>query len=426
MTKLKNKGFLKLTALFIAVLFAHSAVMAESVPPFAAVTSSPAAVYFQVYSINFSGLPDNPLQIECPEDISTYTDINECTAEISDGLNLVVTGGPLASLTWEMAGATEGASRRTGINQIESYIFNEGTTIINYTASDNTGNTVSCSFTVTISDNQVPKLVSAPESITVEAGENECGATVSWDEPVVVDNCTPTNQILKTNTHISGSFFPVGTTTVRYTLDDGMATTKVTYSFTVTVTDRAAPVITAPANITVNCGEPLPRIYSSLTEFTDAGGAATDNCQLKASSFTLKSQTQSSQTCPYTVTRTYQISDVYNNVERVEHLVYVGEGAEPEPQQQVTLKSGMAGTITANNTGNWNETTTWDLGRVPLPDDDVVIANGVTVSVTTVTSCKTIEIQGGGKLEILTGGDLTCTQNVNLTIPENEIGRAHV
>ncbi|KAF0238990.1 MAG: HYR domain-containing, partial [Prolixibacteraceae bacterium] len=412
MTKLKNKGFLKLTALFIAVLFAHSAVMAESVPPFASVTSSPAAVYFQVYSINFSGLPDNPLQIECPEDISTYTDINECTAEISDNLNIIVTSGTLASLTWEMTGANTDASRRTGINQIESYIFNEGTTIVNYTARDKSGTTVSCSFSVTISDNQVPKIVSAPENIAVEADENECGATVTWDEPVVVDNCTPDYQILKTSTHVSGSFFPVGTTNVTYILDDGMATTQVVYSFTVTVTDRAAPAVTAPENITVNCGEPLPRIYSSFKEFTEAGGAATDNCQLKASSFTLKSQTQSSQICPYTVTRTYQVSDVYNNVGTVEHLIFVGEPIkepiiEPVKEEIVTLKSGMAD-FTAALSGNWSEPATWGGGAVPGSGDNVTIPAGITVNIDqNVTNLASLTISGILQFEALTARTLS-------------------
>ncbi len=354
MTKQKHTGVLKLAAVIIAVLMAHSGSFSESAPAWYAVSSFNPSVFSPVAFTDTVHNPNAPLQIECPEDISTYTDINECTAEISNSLILNVTEGTLFSLTWVMTGANVDASPRTGINQIESYVFNEGTTIVTYTAKDKFRNSFTCTITVIISDNQVPKLVSAPENITVSSDDNECGALVSWTEPDVIDNCTPSYQIKKICSHVSGSFFPVGTTKVSYILDDGMATTQVVYPFTVTVTDRVAPVLTAPENITLNCGDFLPRIYSNFNEFIAAGGNATDNCNIKASSFTFLSQKQSNPTCPYTLTRTYQISDVYNNIGKVEHLIFVGEEAPKAEIVPVTeaeteaiqpgsnfLKSGM-------------------------------------------------------------------------------------
>jgi hypothetical protein len=395
LTKLKHNGVLRWTAVFIAVLMAHSGAFSESATPYVAVSSNHSGIFSPVQPADTVSNPNALLQIECPEDISTYTDLNECTADISNSLNVTVKAGTLASLTWEMTGANDDASRRSGINQIESYVFNEGTTTVTYTAKDKLNNTVTCTFTVIVSDNQVPKFVTVPENITVTADPGECGAHVTWSEPDVEDNCATPGQILKTSTHASGSFFPLGATQVTYIIDDGMAATQATYSFTVTVTDKVAPVLTAPGNITVNCGEVLPRVYAGFNEFVAAGGTATDNCTIKASSFTYVSQTQNRQTCPYTVTRTYQISDVYNNVAKVEHLLFVGEGVEPqpEPKESVTLKSGMAD-YTATQNGPWNDPATWGNSGPPVSGDNVIIPAGITVTVTAPAACTNIAISG--------------------------------
>ena len=108
----------------------------------------------------------SPLQMQCPENISTYTDIDDCSADISFGLNPVISGGNVSSLTWQMTGATEENSPSSGINQINNYVFNEGVTFVRYTATDDQGSSVSCSFTVVVSDNQAPRLT-APENISI-------------------------------------------------------------------------------------------------------------------------------------------------------------------------------------------------------------------------------------------------------------------
>ena len=47
---------------------------------------------------------NDTIQIECPEDISTYTDINECSADISHNLNLLSPDSLLKKLTWKGLG----------------------------------------------------------------------------------------------------------------------------------------------------------------------------------------------------------------------------------------------------------------------------------------------------------------------------------
>ncbi|MGC9354648.1 MAG: HYR domain-containing protein, partial [Mariniphaga sp.] len=359
-------------------------------------------------------------QLECPDDISTYTDINSCSSFIAGGLNPGFDETEVVALTWEMFGATSDASPAQGINLIDDYTFDEGATIITYTATGTDGTTSSCTFTVTISDNQVPRLESIPADITVEAAAGACAATVYWIEPTATDNCTPPHLINKESTGSPGDEFPVGTTRVYYTAYDAMGNESQPGSFTITVKDAEPPVLSLPADVTVACGDPLPAPWETLQQLFSAGGSSTDNCTLDESSFRLLSETPSSTVCPYTLTRVYRIADTSGNTTTAEHRIFVeGEGEIIQPEEEVQLKSGMAETITATSTGNWNLPGIWDLGRIPLPDDVVVIANGVTVTVNTAEVCNTLNINGEGKLEIISGGSLDCNHNLNLTIPPN-------
>jgi hypothetical protein len=78
------------------------------------------------------------------------------------------------------------------------------------------------------------------------------------------------------SSHQSGDFFPVGTTTVTYTVVD-QAGNQGSCSFTVTVNDTEAPVITCPANIVVSQDPALcPNVCGAVVNFADA--TATDNC----------------------------------------------------------------------------------------------------------------------------------------------------
>jgi hypothetical protein len=167
LTKLKHKGILNLTAVIIAVMLTNLAAVAESVLPYVAVSLYPEQVYLQDSSTTISG---NALQIGCPEDISTFADINECTAEISNGLNVTITAGTVASLTWRMTGATKDKSPTSGINQIGKYTFNTGVTFVDYTATDVTGKRWECSFTVVVVDNQFP-ILTAPKNITIHCND---------------------------------------------------------------------------------------------------------------------------------------------------------------------------------------------------------------------------------------------------------------
>ncbi|MDQ3111204.1 MAG: HYR domain-containing protein [Bacteroidota bacterium] len=141
--------------------------------------------------------------------------------------------------------------------------FPIGNTTVNYTSTDGV-NSSTVSFTVTVMDAESPVISNLP-AVTVNNDAGQCGAIVTWTAPTVTDNCTAMLTI--TQSHNSGDFFPIGSTTVTYTVTDGINTT--TSPFIVTVTDAEAPVISGcPPNITACEG---------VVTFGNAP-TATDNC----------------------------------------------------------------------------------------------------------------------------------------------------
>ncbi len=125
--------------------------------------------------------------------------------------------------------------------------FPKGTTPVNCTVTDASGNPGNCSFNVTVNDTQPPSLM-CPMNISQPNTLNQCGAVVNYDAPKVTDNCPGAGAA--TCTPPSGSFFPKGTTPVNCTATDASGNSA-GCSFTVTIVDTQPPSITCPGNITV-------------------------------------------------------------------------------------------------------------------------------------------------------------------------------
>ena len=141
-------------------------------------------------------------------------------------------------------------------------VFPIGTTVQEYTVTDGAGNVFTCSFNITINDNEFPQLTSCPSDITVNTGMTTCMTPVSWSLPVASDNCSG---VTMTANYPSGSLFPVGVTNVVYTATDAGGNS-VSCSFNVEVIDNVIPV--APV---------LEDVYTSCEVSLDAP-TATDNC----------------------------------------------------------------------------------------------------------------------------------------------------
>ena len=104
-----------------------------------------------------------------------------------------------------------------------------------------------CEVAIEVSDEELPA-ITCPADVVATANPNTCTVAVSWAPPVPTDNCP--DPVL-TSTHNPGDQFPVGTTTVTYTVTD-CGGNVVTCSFDVTVEDPGGNVtLECPADITV-------------------------------------------------------------------------------------------------------------------------------------------------------------------------------
>ena len=103
---------------------------------------------------------------------------------------------------------------------------------VTVTADDGHGNTASDTVVFTVNDNTPPVFTSCPVNITREA-TCPTGAIATYATPTATDNCGVAT-VTRTTGPASGSVFPIGTTTVVHTADDGHGNTA-TCTFTVTV-----------------------------------------------------------------------------------------------------------------------------------------------------------------------------------------------
>ena len=199
----------------------------------------------------------------CPQTANgaAYSDttdpvISACPANV--GPQAMDAGQCGAVITWidptvsdDCAGGSIVRSDATDLNSGD--LFPAGTTTIEYTATDEAGNTAVCSFNITINpDAENPTIPDCPTNIgpmAMDAGQ--CGATANWTEPTAADNC-PNPTITKSDATglTNGGLFPAGVTTIEYTAEDAVGNTALC-SFTVTVdADAENPTIPdCPPNI---------------------------------------------------------------------------------------------------------------------------------------------------------------------------------
>ena len=184
-------------------------------------------------SFDVTVIDKEPPTINCPDDITVDNSPGQCFAAVS----------------WQVSGVNDNCGVASIMSTHEpGDIFPVGVTTVEYIISDAEGNTVECSFNVTVEDNEDPQVLACPSNIVISTDPGQCSAVVNWEPPTTVDNCS---SIIAGSTHTPGALFPLGTTTVLYGILDG-AGNGTTCVFTVTVVDEEAPTMECPADITVS------------------------------------------------------------------------------------------------------------------------------------------------------------------------------
>lgn len=178
--------------------------------------------------------------VSCPADIVMNNTSGFCGASV---FYAVPTTSDNCGVNW-MA-QTDGTGYTAG------NLYPIGTTVQEYTVTDNSGNTASCMFDVTVIDAEAPFLTGCPANMTVYTTKaNQCEAKADWNEPQATDNCPG---VTVTQDHWSGEYFGLGTSTVNYSATDFAGNT-VSCSFTITVIDVVNPTISVSADgTTLTC-----------------------------------------------------------------------------------------------------------------------------------------------------------------------------
>jgi len=141
--------------------------------------------------------------------------------------------------------------------------FPIGETTITWTATDPSGNSVSATQLVTVTDTTRPEIL-APADIEREASSEE--TAVELGEATASDAVGPV-----TVTSDAPAAFPVGETAVTWTATDA-AGNSASGTQKVVITDTVAPAVTAPADITAEAGSGIGDIGEATA--TDAVGVA--------------------------------------------------------------------------------------------------------------------------------------------------------
>jgi hypothetical protein len=92
-----------------------------------------------------------PVFVSCPSSITNApTNSAGCTGNVVTVNPVVTDNCNLNSLVWILSGATSGSSASTGINYLNTHNFATGVTTVTYTATDASGNSSVCSYTITV------------------------------------------------------------------------------------------------------------------------------------------------------------------------------------------------------------------------------------------------------------------------------------
>jgi hypothetical protein len=264
-----------------------------------------------------------PVLENCPGSITVGNDVDKCGSNVF----------------WTAPTATDNCASNVTVTQsstpagfVSGSLFPVGTTMITYVANDGNGNTISCTFNITVTDMQTPTAVCQDITIDLDASGNATIVAADVDGGST-DNCPAdlTFEISEDDFNCSN----VGDNNVTLTVTDGNSNVS-TCVATVSVRDVSAPVITTcPANVTVNdCDDVVPSMTGQLV--------ATDNCGLASVTQNPVAGTDFGQVNGNSVIVTFTVTDVNGNTSTCTNTITIVDDVKP-------VLENCPGSITVGN-----------------------------------------------------------------------------
>ncbi|WP_410005864.1 M36 family metallopeptidase [Aequorivita nionensis] len=321
---------------------------------------------------------DIPPTIACPADITVNNDAGMCGAIVNFP---VAVGFDNCSVTVSQTGGLASGSA-----------FPVGVSTVEFTATDGSGNTEVCSFTITVVDNEAPTMVC--QNITIQLDEFGNASIIAADvDGGSIDNCGIASLSVSPSTFDCSD---VGDNPVVLTVTDIHGNSN-TCTAIVTVEDVTPPLAVCQ-NITVE----LDPVTGTITiTGADLDGGSTDACGIDT--YTLDIDTfDCSNVGENTVVLT--VTDVNGNISTCTAIVTVEDNTNPELVcQDFTLELGADGTATldpndviASNTDNCGigtiavDITEFSCADIGAPITVQVFASDVNGNLSTCTAVVTV------------------------------------
>lgn len=250
---------------------------------------------------------DDPFLTNCPSDITLTMDNSGGTCLVSYTVPEVI--------------AMDGCSDATVTNDSPGN-FPLGNTTVTYTATDGCGNTSTCSFSVTVLDNN-PLSVTCPPNIS-----NTTACDISEIPPydiieflsaggTITGNCSgSTNQTLSSSDAIVSNSCPIIINRTYTAMDD--SNNSGSCMQTITIIDDTNPTFTAPPTIEVDCG------MIQDTSITGAPTNVIDNCDTNPTITYIDSDPTyftSGCTGEYSLIRSWIVTDACMNADTISQTI---------------------------------------------------------------------------------------------------------
>ncbi|MBX7052849.1 MAG: HYR domain-containing protein [Flavobacteriales bacterium] len=256
---------------------------------------------------------DEVPSIVCPADITQTADAGVCEAQVNVDTPTVSDNCAVASVVNDYNGTSDASD-----------IYPVGITPVTFTVTDIHGNTSVCTMNIVVTDNEAP-VVTCPTNINQTADPAVCQANVIVPAPAVADNCAIASIINDyNNTSDASDIYPVGTTTVTFTVTDIHGNSSVC-SMDITITDDEQPVITCPLDITADNDSSLCEAFITVPAIT-----AADNCAVASMVNDYNNTADASDIYPVgTTTITWTVTDIHGNVSTCAQTIVVNDPELP-------------------------------------------------------------------------------------------------